>query len=1010
VSVGDDGSVTAGDIAALIAHSGGKLPPPYDADPSLVTKLAKVMQLDIHVVLRGINDLVQARRDAQINHASVQREQEISLKTAATNLSSLLTERRAFLNRLNRQADLWIASYGVDSDSSTDSDASSDESDAGLPIHDLGGGGEIAPAAADAREDAPAAESEAEPTAALLATRSSSRSSISTAQRVSADSSASHLGAGMSTGRGRSEFNAATTLFNRIMLQLPRAQDGIVTLEALFASALNPEQWVGLDDSERRDAEHKTLLELLVHDLQLSEEQAEHVLDDLYTQLRKVFGGVGPRCLGMRSNPEALAAFKADGKTLPDPSFPPEVETRRRSSTGRAAEAASRIAAVRRKRATRSQEDLALALPPFLYLSEIGVLVLFFSPRFVHVLAGLSALNSKLQRHMMEAEAAATDASTNSAASLARERSGRGDRWRARPSPLRLSRPALSSAPLSTAPSLALAPPPSRKIRISFESDSSGHSRRTTTRQAYSASKSEPPSSAAATNVARLLEKTLELFDSSEPEGIDLKEVRRLRRELGDVGAEEIRSLYGQLRRTSAAFAKLAMLSDECRPPAAYGRGGSPSGRDTTISEPHFFVGAAAWVLAAAAESSRDEQASNARVGGSLLKLTSERLSAHDTMALPDGALPNALPGMHVQGDAMGGTAADVKAERIAQLRATFSSRRTLLAVAERIAQRFETGKFSATDRANSHDLLSVLSQTMALPPATSPAMLGRFFASEFSANLLAEKVWAGKGTSRSSASSGEQQAAVILPHAVTWAALEDLLRRQAEALADGAPSDGGGGKRSLGAGLLAAVNGKGGDVCDGTAAKPAFILSINSWKYKLLHNLFLALALFDCLILPVLLAGTRLVGQVRWLVSLFIAVDIFFSFRIGCMFCVSFINDKSVEIFEPRECRRTYLNGECLMDVLTTIPINLLFLATGASSLQIYAIRVPRLVNSRSLYRVYRDWMMHMAGDDVLSGVLATFGVFLIVVHGLTCVMDAIGYDEYFYALSDGNTWALKY
>jgi hypothetical protein len=236
------------------------------------------------------------------------------------------------------------------------------------------------------------------------------------------------------------------------------------------------------------------------------------------------------------------------------------------------------------------------------------------------------------------------------------------------------------------------------------------------------------------------------------------------------------------------------------------------------------------------------------------------------------------------------------------------------------------------------------------------------------------------------------------------------MLRERAFALADGNEADALAGKLAMG-GLLAAARGRSGDRDNGVVSKPAYILSLHSWTFGLLHHLFLAVALLDCLLLPVLLAGARIAGQVELFLPLSITTDCFLLLRVCGMFWVSFVNDKSVEVFEPAECRRAYLGGECLPDVITSIPINLFFIAAGAGSpQQLFALRTPRLLNARYLYRVYRDWMTHMADDDVLGGMLSTFGLFLIVIHCITCVMDAIGYDDFFVHFTGGTTWGKHY
>jgi hypothetical protein len=180
---------------------------------------------------------------------------------------------------------------------------------------------------------------------------------------------ASRTSTRLSKENGKGDFTAAAIFFDRVALQLTRAEDGIIALRFLFVKTCSPELWVGLEENERRNAEHETLLKLLVDKLQLRDNQAEDVLDDVYEQLGLVFGAIGPRCLCMRSNPQALAAFKADGKPTLAPLLMATMT--RRSSSDRAVETATRIAAIRLRVVRRSQEEhhRPQELPPLLFLS-----------------------------------------------------------------------------------------------------------------------------------------------------------------------------------------------------------------------------------------------------------------------------------------------------------------------------------------------------------------------------------------------------------------------------------------------------------------------------------------------------------------------------------------------------------------------------------------------------------------------------------------------------------------
>jgi hypothetical protein len=194
------------------------------------------------------------------------------------------------------------------------------------------------------------------------------------------------------------------------------------------------------------------------------------------------------------------------------------------------------------------------------------------------------------------------------------------------------------------------------------------------------------------------------------------------------------------------------------------------------------------------------------------LRLTIERLGAHDATT------HSARVAAAVRKDD----------ETIEQLRAAFSSRLALLAVAERITQRIDTGTFNAADKASSRDLLNVISQTMALPPATSPSVLEVFFAIEFSATLLPEHGWASVARASRALLYAEQHPPSGPPRELSWAELEGALRERSDALVDGNETGLVDDQLAMGE-LLTAVRGWSGDRSDESLSKPSFILSVHS-------------------------------------------------------------------------------------------------------------------------------------------------------------------------------------
>jgi hypothetical protein len=124
------------------------------------------------------------------------------------------------------------------------------------------------------------------------------------------------------------------------------------------------------------------------------------------------------------------------------------------------------------------------------------------------------------------------------------------------------------------------------------------------------------------------------------------------------------------------------------------------------------------------------------------------------------------------------------------------------------------------------------------------------------------------------------------------------------------------------------------------------------------------------------------------------IAADIVYVLFILLRFNTSYVNSKSVEVLEPRACRRAYLATAFALDAIALIPLNYAALAAGATPLMVAAFRMLRLIYVRYPVREYVRWSRALADDDLFNGMLAVLGWLFVTLHVLTCVYQAIGPD----------------
>lgn len=436
--------------------------------------------------------------------------------------------------------------------------------------------------------------------------------------------------------------------------------------------------------------------------------------------------------------------------------------------------------------------------------------------------------------------------------------------------------------------------------------------------------------------------------------------------------------------------------------------------RRAVLSEAHFFPAVAAWILASTADAEDDVASAEAAAAAPDALMPKLNL-------LPSGkpkpfsaaeAAPASEDTRLVTHKASSETPAPASAPAVLleALDASLWNAAVLTGIADRLEQRLDSGRLPRNEAVRADAFLGIVSQAVAIPAGTLPHMLATFCTNRLQLDLADSAK--GRGGGRSERRGSEKpgaavQLSVSLNGPPSWAS---ILRALREAVASGVASgewqaaEVRGGKQSADA---AAQQGKHHD--HDHLGKPWYIVSVNSGANKRLTGLFLSMVLFDAMMMPTELVFERLTSQMQWLIDLHIAFDAFYLLRISYCFFVTHVNEKSVEVTDPKACRAHYLATNALADVLAALPLNLVILAVGGTTFQFFVSRVPRLINMRYVYRRHRDWVNSIDDEDLVSGIISTMIVFLLTLHVVTSIMDLLGYSEVIKA-NTYETWAELY
>jgi hypothetical protein len=135
---------------------------------------------------------------------------------------------------------------------------------------------------------------------------------------------------------------------------------------------------------------------------------------------------------------------------------------------------------------------------------------------------------------------------------------------------------------------------------------------------------------------------------------------------------------------------------------------------------------------------------------------------------------------------------------------------------------------------------------------------------------------------------------------------------------------------------------------------KPWYVLSHVSTTYHLLDRFILACCAWELLMQPLMLAFWAQTGTMVWLIDAWYALNAIYVLRVAMRLHTSFVNAKSVIIYDPSDIGHHYLATEFAFDVFMSWPHNLFALALDAKPEVITSPRLLRLGLCRYLWRAY--------------------------------------------------------
>jgi len=172
------------------------------------------------------------------------------------------------------------------------------------------------------------------------------------------------------------------------------------------------------------------------------------------------------------------------------------------------------------------------------------------------------------------------------------------------------------------------------------------------------------------------------------------------------------------------------------------------------------------------------------------------------------------------------------------------------------------------------------------------------------------------------------------------------------------------------------------------------YILLPSSPSYRLIELFYRVCFMWEILQQPASLAFWEQTKPMHWLRIISYILDSLYLCRMGMRFFTSYVNAKSVIVYDPLKIRMHYLVTDFVFDLFTTWPLNLFALALGAPEALVVSLRLLRLGLCRYLWRSYVAWDKRQADNDLIAGIVRYIGVLLLASHFAACMWNALGFE----------------
>jgi ankyrin repeat protein len=523
-----------------------------------------------------------------------------------------------------------------------------------------------------------------------------------------------------------------------------------------------------------------------------------------------------------------------------------------------------------------------------------------------------------------------------------------------------------------------------------------------------------------------VLDSLFAIFDRSGNGKIHVSDVRLLQGALGEMGSKEIGVLLSYLldAATRLAPGRSSRAQSEGRSAAQADKSGgdadavviagtepTPKERTRALNKVSFFMGAASWILA----SQLAEEAPGADAESAADK-------PPDVNSDADGADPTA------------GSVAAQRAEIIAGLHAALSDAHACHALAESIDARRERRKLKRNALVDAAKLLSIVTQTAAIPSGVSGAELISWCSEHLRLIISVHAEGDGEhepGTPKAGQdiptlglSEGNLRVRSEQSHEhedkpkATWAMMRDAfamrsVKLSADAL-DARASTRGSSTSLCGRALTLArailvylVSAQGGEASerDGSASKSSggggvptsgprwYSIDHRSPLAVRFHQLFLAVLCWDLVVIPVQLCFYAEVSELAWINDVNVFADTVYWTHLASRFLLSFVNEKSVVIYAPREIQINYLTTDFPLDAIAFWPQSQLAFALGSAHFDSLALRLLRLIAARYAWATYRTWEKSRADVKLSVGIVQHLLILVLISHLCCCVFNLFSY-----------------